>query len=91
MAKKGMKRVQRTHTQPRNEAAAVPELQGKAKHTKAEANPIIAGTHAPSQKVYHTTPFKEEKPISPVYAVIDNDLARDNLENDITAADLQDL
>lgn len=24
------------------------------------------------------------------YSVIDNDLARDNLENDITAADLQD-
>lgn len=91
MAKKGMKRIQRTHTQPRNEVAAVPELQGKAKHTKAKANTIIAGTHAPSQKVYHTTPFKEEKPISPVYAVIDNDLARDNLENDITAADLQDL
>lgn len=34
---------------------------------------------------------KKEKPISPVYPVIDTDLARDNLENDITAADLQDL
>lgn len=33
----------------------------------------------------------QEKPISDVYSVIDNDLARDNLENDITAADLQDL
>lgn len=33
----------------------------------------------------------KEKPISDAYAVIDNDLARDNLENDITAADLQDL
>lgn len=32
-----------------------------------------------------------DKPISKVYAEIDNDLARDNLENDITAADLQDL
>ena len=35
--------------------------------------------------------FKEEKPISKVYPVIDNDLARDNVENDIPAADLQDL
>jgi len=26
-----------------------------------------------------------------IYPVIDNDLARDNLENDIPAADLQDL
>lgn len=37
-------------------------------------------------------PGKEEKPIRPeIYPVIDNDLARDNLENDLTAADLQDL
>ena len=34
---------------------------------------------------------KTEKPISKVYPVIDTDLARDNLENDIPAADLQDL
>lgn len=34
---------------------------------------------------------KKEKPVSRVYPVIDNDLARDNIENDITAADLQDL
>lgn len=34
---------------------------------------------------------KQEKPISKVYPVIDNDLARDNVENDIPAADLQDL
>ena len=37
-------------------------------------------------------PGKEEKPIRPeIYPVIDNDLARDNLENDLTAADRQDL
>ncbi len=34
---------------------------------------------------------KIEKNISRVYPVIDNDLARDNVENDIPAADLQDL
>jgi hypothetical protein len=34
---------------------------------------------------------REEKPISRVYPVIDNDLARDNLENDLPAADLEDL
>ena len=33
----------------------------------------------------------EEQPISSAYPAIDNDLARDNLENDIPAADLQDL
>ena len=41
MAKKGMKRPERTHTQPENDVAAVPELQGKAKHTNEKANPII--------------------------------------------------
>ncbi len=91
MAKKGMKRPERTHTQPKNTAAAVPEIQGKARHGKAHVNPIIAGTQPPSQKVYHTEPFSQEKPISDVYPVIDNDLARDNIENDLTAADLQDL
>ena len=43
MAKQGMKRPERTHTKPRN-AAAVPEIQGKAKSSKVHARPIIAGT-----------------------------------------------
>ncbi len=32
-----------------------------------------------------------ERPISDAYRQIDTDLARDNLENDIPFADLQDL
>lgn len=85
-----MKRIDRTHTQPKNDVPPVPEIQGKAKHGKAAVNPIIAGSSAPSQKVYHITPAKE-RPISAVYPVIDTDLGRDNVENDLTAADLQDL
>lgn len=84
MAKQGMARPDWTK-RPRNDAPPVPELQGKAKHTKKKANPIIAGTSGPSMKVYH------EKPIPSVYPAIDTDLARDNLENDIPAADLEDL
>lgn len=91
MSKQGMNRPDRTHTQPRNDVAPVPEIQGKAKHGKAHAKPIIAGTESPNQKVFHSVPHSIEKPISKVYPVIDNDLARDNVENDITAADLQDL
>ncbi|MBR6736657.1 MAG: hypothetical protein IKL92_07345 [Oscillospiraceae bacterium] len=42
----------------------------------------------PSKKLYDDF----ERPIpEDVYPVIDNDLARDNLENDIPAADLDDL
>ena len=91
MAKQGMNRPNRSHTKPRNKQAAVSEIQGKAKHGKEKVNPIIAGTKAPAQKVYHTTPHTQEKPIPKVYKEIDADLARDNLENDIPDADLQDL
>lgn len=87
MAKQGMKRPERTHTQPRNQVDPVPELQGKVKHGKKRANPIISGTSGANMKVFHT-----ERPIpADVYPAIDTDLARDNLENDIPAADLNEL
>ncbi len=34
---------------------------------------------------------KKERPISNAYPVIDNDLARDNIENDSPDANLQDI
>lgn len=77
MAKQGMKRISRTHTKPRNDAPPVPEIQGKAKLSNAKANPVVDGAM--------------ERSISSVYPVIDTDLARDNVENDLSAADLQDL
>ena len=84
MAKKGMKRpdlIEKPGVQP-----IVPELQGKAKTGKEKARPIVAGTVGANQKVWH-----EERPISEAHGIIDTDLARDNLENDIPFADLQDL
>ena len=92
MPKQGMRRYKLDdENNHHNKTELVAEIQGKAKHGKDRANPIIAGTQAPSLKVYHTTPFKQEKPISKVYSEIDTDLARDILENDIPDADLQDL
>jgi len=85
MAKQGMARPDWTKLHPKNEQSPVPQIQGKAKSGKKKANPIIAGTMGAEQKVYH------EKPISQAYRVLDNDLATDNLENDMTYADLQDL
>ena len=85
MAKKGMKRPDRTVLHPKNDPYAVPQLQGKIKTGKKKAQPIIPGTEGPSLKVFH------EKPISQAYRAQDNDLAIDNLENDLTLADLQDL
>lgn len=86
MTKQGMARPERTHTKPKNEMPPVPELQGKAKNSKQSANPIVSGTSEPEQKVFHT-----EKPISEAYRAIDNDLARDNIENDLPDADLNNL
>lgn len=86
MAKKGMARPDWTHTKPRNEVSPVPEIQGKAKSGKKKANDIVSGTMGAQLKVFHT-----EKPISGAYRAIDTDLARDNVENDIAAADLHEL
>ena len=85
MAKQGMKHFERQHVHPKNEVSPVPQLQGKAKTGKEKAKPIVAGTQGAELKVWH------EKPISNAHGIIDTDLARDNLENDIPMADLQDL
>ena len=53
MAKKGMARPDWTHTQLRNDQEPVPLIQGKAKHGKEKAKPVIPGTSGPDMKVYH--------------------------------------
>lgn len=53
MAKKGMARPDYTDKPHKNDVSPVPEIQGKAKHTKKSANPIIAGTEAGDLKVFH--------------------------------------
>jgi hypothetical protein len=85
LAKKGMARPDWTKLHPKNEQSPVPQIQGKAKSGKKKVNPIIACTMGAQQNVYH------EKPIPKVYSTIDTDLARDNLENDLPLADLEDL
>ena len=85
MAKQGMKRPEITGGHPKNDVSPVPQIQGKAKSGKKKANPIIAETMGAEQKVWH------EKPVPVSHGIIDNDLARDNLEKNIPLADLQDL
>ena len=84
MAKQGM-----THPDvsrgPKNDVSPVPQLQGKAKTRKEKAKPILPETGGANQKVWH------ERPVSKAHGIIDTDLARDNLENDIPFADLQNL
>ncbi len=85
MAKQGMARPDWTRLHPKNSQPPVPQIQGKAKSGRKKANPIIAGTYGPEQKVWH------EKPIPEAHGIIDNDLAQENLEKNIPYADLQDL
>ena len=47
--------------------------------------------HDDSCTVVRPRRSKQVKPIPSVYPVLDTDLARDNVENDIPAADLEDL
>ena len=52
---------------------------------------IIMQNKPKKQRPTKGRPRRAEKPISDVYPVIDNDLARDNVENDLPAADREDL
>lgn len=54
MAKKGMARPDWTHVKPRNEVPPVPQIQGKAKHGKEQAKPMVAGTSGPEERVFHS-------------------------------------
>jgi len=65
----------------------------KRNHTNAPKNPgtlladpAISGAAEPGKAAFYT-----ERPISKAYHAIDNDLARDNMENDLPEADLEDL
>lgn len=55
------------------------------------SQPQPTGPDRPKIKRRNAAHPRGDRPIPDVYPVIDNDLARDNLENDIPAADLQDL
>lgn len=71
---------------PQNDLSPVPEIRYETKHGKVDAQTITAGKTAPRRD-----DRAKGKPVSDVYPAIDTDLARDNVENDLTAADKQDL
>lgn len=77
MAKQGMKRPNYTKLSPKNEGDPVPQIQGKAKTGKEKAKPIVTGTHGVDMKVWHHSPYSQ----------FNNDLAIENLTNDIPPED----
>lgn len=66
------------------DAPLVPEVQ---KQSEKEKN----SETEESGRIYYNNSKLKERPISSAYPVIDNDLARDNIENDLSDADLQSL
>ena len=50
MAKQGMKRPEGTDKHPKNDVPPVPQIQGKVRTGKVQANPIMAGTEVTDLK-----------------------------------------
>jgi len=64
----------------------------KRAYSSAFLGQSVSGVTFMDQKREQPKPGKIERPIPPkIYPVLDTDLARDNVENDLPAADLQEL
>lgn len=61
------------------------------KKSNKETNRKAIHNSQPIQPMPLDTLDGEERPIPDVYKAIDNDLARDNLENDLPKGDLEDI
>lgn len=86
MAKKGVDPSERS-IRSQKQTTCVPEMQGEVKYSKKSTRAIAAGAFDSGHRR-----FDGERPIpADIYPVIDTDLARDNVENDIPTADLEDL
>ena len=73
MAKQGMKRPDRTKLHPKNEVSPVRQIKRNARSSTSKATPMVAGTQGADLKVWHN--------------VFDNDLAIENLTEDIPSED----
>ena len=86
MTKQDTAMPDRPNVRPQSESALVPELHGQATRDGSAANSTPHNAHDPDRKV-----SRAERLVSKAFSLGDNDLARDNLENDLPDADLQDL
>ncbi len=78
------------HIKTQKELSSIPRINKVSKNGIVEANAGADKTLIASQNAYNSKRLKE-RPISLAYPMIDNDLARDNVENDLSASDIQDL
>ena len=90
MSKQGMEHYETVNTKSQNEQTDAPEIKVETKHGKIPPDPIISGS-SPFLKANDGISARHERQISDYYKEIDTDIARDNLENDIPEADLNDI
>lgn len=72
--------------QPENESHIIPK---RSRQRRASAMDVHSAPHAVHDPDQHIS--RAERLVSRAYTLGDNDLARDNLKNDLPDADLQDL
>ena len=72
--------------QPENESRVMPKISGRRKADAIDVHSEHRAAHNPNQPI-----SRAEHLVSRAYSLGDNDLAQDNLENDLPDADLQDL
>ena len=72
--------------QSENESQVTPKISGLRKVDEIDVHSEHRAAHDPNQPI-----SRAEQLVSRAYSLGDNDLARDNLENDLPDADLQDL
>ncbi|MBQ7974598.1 MAG: hypothetical protein IJ300_02795 [Clostridia bacterium] len=90
MSEQSSKKIKQPKTKSTNDAPLYPEVQrniesGNTKYKSSDED------DEDTERIYFDQPNLSERHISDIYPVIDNDLARDNIENDLSSADLQDL
>lgn len=72
--------------QPKNESHLASKVSGQRRAGAVDIYAAHRAAHDPDQHI-----SRGEQLVSRAYTLGDNDLARDNLENDLPDADLQDL
>ena len=70
------------------------DLQSKKNKKKQKHDDAVGEYDIPSLRLFHEKLLESsqiEKPVTDVYDVFDNDLARDNMENDLTVPEIEAL
>ncbi len=69
-------------------------MDANKKYKNKQRDHLVAEPDIPSLELFHEKLLASsqiEKPVTDVYDVFDNDLARDNMENDLTISEIEAL